>query len=226
VPAERAVAYALGWQLGTLGGLHAPSPKYVFGALDDWKILALIPLVAAGLIAAWSLVKPARAGLIFAGLAYLPASNLVPLTRFVADVYLYLPLAGLAWAAGALVEKLPYRPAVAATVALMLTPFTWRAEAAYRDPVALWSRLRERYPSSPQVCRDWGDALVIAHRTDDAVAAFTACDQGFGDAWAGKNLGIALFLAHRDDEARAVFERLDPRDPVVQKYLRLLSPPP
>jgi hypothetical protein len=62
----RTVLFALGWQLGTLTGLHEPSPKYVFGALTDWRVM-IIPVVFAAVAIAWARVKPARAGLVFAG---------------------------------------------------------------------------------------------------------------------------------------------------------------
>jgi hypothetical protein len=236
----RQLWYALGYHLGLALFVQAPLAKHIplsmpppFAAAVD-----LLPLLVAALSVLVARALPverrrlAGLGLAWAALAYLPAANIVPLNRFLADSYVYLPLVGLAWAAGALLEsRLPARVTAAIGLAggVALLALTLNASARWRNGVELWSSVWAAYPDSAQVCRDLGTALNEAGNAPAALAHYQACARWFGPALFEKNIAITLVILGRTAEAIPLFRRLaaeHPEDPVVQGYWRRLAPGP
>jgi len=183
---------------------------------------------------AWRRAHPAWPAVLFAWLTYLPSSGLVPLNRQYSDSYLYLPLAGLAMAAGLAIERARGRvgPAVrraaiaaAACVLAVLAMESHRHAGLYRDGPTLWGELYARYPDSPQVCRNLGNAWMFGRtqRPDRAVAVYRHCIETLGQReFFLKNLAVATYVAGDISGAGALFEelaRVRPDDPVVRGYL-------
>lgn len=237
----RQLHYALGYHLGLALLVQQPLAKHIpaemppaFDAAVD-----LFPVGVGLLLGLWlrrrgdDAAKVVRHGLVFAAVAYLPSSGLVPLVRYLADSYVYLPLAGLAWAIGAGAEQLgPHlRPAwgrvLAAATAVALGFACFALSAAWRDGISLWHSVYERYSDSPQVCLNLGNAYFEAGRVQSALDLYTGCTARFGPDHFAKNRAIALFVLGRRVEAAALFGALAaryPGDPVVRKYLGLLAP--
>jgi tetratricopeptide (TPR) repeat protein len=126
----------------------------------DWNVrmgLALL-LVLGAVVLAWRRQVPGLGpGLAWLGLAWLPASNLVPIPAFVlAERYLYLPsvgfciaLAGVAAAAGALGDR--WRRPLLATAAILLLSLGGLASAhagLWRDPRTFYEGLVRLNPNS------------------------------------------------------------------------------
>jgi hypothetical protein len=241
----REVWYALGYHLGLVLLVQSPSAKHLvprpapFDARVD-----LLPIVAgAGLVLALRFVDArrravVRAGLVFAALAYVPSSGLIPLVRYVADSYVYLPLAGLAWTAAALGEQAADALAARARAARMafygavglcvagLAAVSVGRLATWRDGVALWTDVAATQPPSPNVCRLLGNAYNEAGASERALRQYRACVATFGPELFETNIAITLFKLGRRQEARAAFAAVlakRPGDATARKYLALLD---
>ena len=197
----------------------------------------LLPIGAAILVWLWSrrrgpLPPAARLGLLFAAFAYLPSSGVAPLVRYLADSYVYLPLVGLAWMVGAAAESLaPHlRRAVVWTLALAaaaaLLVGVSATSMAWHDGISLWSTVYERYPDSPEVCLNFGNAYFEQGRPVEALGLYDRCSHQFGPDSFAKNRAVALFVLGRHAEAEPLFRALavrSPNDPVIRKYLGRLD---
>lgn len=171
-----------------------------------------MPLAFAALVApmlAWldGARRPiALRGLAFAMFAYLPASNLIPLYRFLADSYLYLPLAGLSITVGMVVDQLvakTRRPAFLGAacviaIAALLAPSAMASASRFADSEALFGHAYARYPSSFMLCRNWSTSLGAPERV---LAATDRCIARFGPEGLEKNRAVALFQLGRREEA-------------------------
>lgn len=254
----REVWYALGYHLGLLTYVQTPCAKHIpidmpppFEPAVDLLPPALALGVGALLLGLRRALRPdaaapdagptdaapappwiAALGLAFAVLMYLPSSNIVPLTRYLADSYLYLPLCGVAWMVGAGIDGLIYARRSAALLALTALALSWplhQAAQPWRDGLSLWRDVAQRYPDSPEVCLNLGNAWFEAHQLEPARATYSDCARRFGPAPYQRNLAVTLAQLGRREEALAILRRLSqtqPGDPVVQKYLRLLAAPP
>ncbi len=239
----RQVWYALGYHLGLLSLAREPLAKHIpvsmppsFEALVD-----LPPLLMVAALALWlrrGQVTPrgrvAVIGILWAGAAYSPSAGFVPLVRFLADSYLYSALVGLGWAVGSWFESVPsrlvwIRNAAIPVVSVALASVTLSTSLGWRDGVALWTRVHARYPDSPQVCRNLGNAYFERDRMGDALVVYQGCAATFGPTAFDKNIGITLVVLRRFAEADTVLTRAaarQPGDPVIARYLHLSRAPP
>ena len=236
----RELLYALGYHLGLALFIQQPLAKHIPAHMPPWfdPSVDLFPL-GIGLLT-WILLRrmadrpgrAARFGLLFAVAAYLPSSGIVPLTRYLADCYVYLPLAGLAWLVGAAVETIRpflrplWRWAGGCAAALVLLVACTTTSMAWSNGITLWATVYQRYPDSPQVCLNFGNAYSERGRLETALRIFERCTVRFGPDHFAKNRAIALYLVGRKQEARGLFQDLharDPNDPVVRKYLGFLG---
>jgi tetratricopeptide (TPR) repeat protein len=237
----RAVWYALGHHASSVFLLEEPTAKYlpqpwpprVPSALD-FAALALLALFA---LACWRLRGQAQRaavfGSLFAVLTYLPsASLLVPLTRYLADSYVYLPELGVGIVFAAGFERM--RELAGARLARLLAATPWvigvllgasflLSSARFSDDLSLWSHAHQRFPHHAHVCRQWSNAVVTAKGPSAGLDAIDRCIAEFGDALFVKNRGITLAQLGRFDEARAALLRAQrdaPEDAVIARYLR------
>lgn len=237
--------YAAGFHGGLVAMLREHCVKYLplpwpppFDPYVD-----LVPLVYAGmgglLLVALDPTrrKIAAAAAAFALLAYLPSSSLIPLTRYLADVYLYLPLCGLGWFVGACLERAfersvreTRRPIVGMLVALAIAgalfgPALNSAER-WQNSVTLWAHNYAHYPHDFRLCRNVGNALNERGDREAALQFYLECRQTFATDDFDKNIAVTLFRLGRYPEAHAAFDalaRTRPDDPVVRKYLTQLN---
>ncbi len=187
-------------------------------------------------VLAWRRGHPAWPGLALALLTWLPSSGVVPLNREYADSYLYVPMCGLvlavaAWLRGVLPRASRHvRTGLAAAGFAGVTALAGASVAhapVYRDGVSLWTDLYARYPDSPQVCRNLGNAWMFGRnqRPERAVAVYRHCIETLGDrAFYLRNLAVATFAAGDLAQAQALFREVlrgRPDDPVALKYLKL-----
>ncbi|HKU43958.1 MAG TPA: hypothetical protein VJR89_37615 [Polyangiales bacterium] len=245
----RGAWFAFGMHVRLILGLEEPTAKYLplpwpppFTPRVD-----LLPLAAAGLAAlGLRLVAPAQRkaasfGLAWALATYLPNSNLIPLVRYVADSYVYLPLIGCALYAGALCDALSARSprllpllrvALPAAVLLACVPSFVRSQARFSDDRALWAHALRRYPSNPRLCRQWANGVTKRDGPSQGLAATDLCVKRFGDELFAKNKGVLLGMLGRFDEARTWLERAQQRNPAdlgvrsALANLALIAPPP
>lgn len=240
----RATWYALGLHLRLLLGLEEPTAKYL---PLPWPPsytpgVDLLPLLAAAVcwLVSRRLARVQRRvfefGLLWTVLTYLPSSNLIPLVRYLADSYVYLPLIGAAFCAGALADALAtrferiapvLRWALPLVVSVACIPPLFHSQARFADDRALWGHALERYPYNPRLCRMWANGMVKARGPEVGLRATERCLEVFGDELFAKNKGVLLGRLGRFDEAREWLERarkLRPTDLSVQSALANLPP--
>ena len=212
--------------------------------------LGLAALVAwgAGLVWAWRRDRLLALGLAWMPLALLPVSGLAGFTRpaLLAERYLYLPSAGIAFVAAALVArgfsaagvpKRSGRPAgaerqvltgiAAAAAALVFGAVTMQRAPIWRDDITLMSRMTREAPRSPSGHMNLGAALERAGRIEEALPAYrTAALLAPSDPLARTNLANALGKSGRDGDAEAEFRaalQLRPNDAAARAGLGWLA---
>ncbi|HEY6008004.1 MAG TPA: tetratricopeptide repeat protein, partial [Geobacteraceae bacterium] len=148
-------------------------------------------------------------------------SSIIPITDVIFEHRLYLPLAGVAMAAGAgcflLGRRLPVVAGRLLLVALVLALAlaTWRRNAVWGDNVALWRDVVAKSPAKARSHNELGKALYDGKRYAEAVVAYREAirlDPAFLPAH--NNLGAALHKLGDVDGAIAAYEaalRLEPR---------------
>jgi protein O-mannosyl-transferase len=237
--------YAAGFHLGLVALSRAYCAKYLpipwpppFDPFLD--MLPLMFAVLGGLF--YALLDRARRRIALAAaawtvVAYLPSSSLIPLTRYLADVYLYLPLCGIGWFAGVSADRFverfvasERRDVVGALMALaiagVLAKPAMTSASRWENSVTLWGQNYWEYPHDHRLCRNVGNAYNEVGDPDLALHHYLACRQTFTTSDFDKNIAITLYRLGRHDEARAAFETAAislPGDPVVAKYRALLA---
>lgn len=227
------VAFAAGHAVGLVGGWIAPVAVQQPPAMPPaWTPAVAVAPLAIGMLVVLARVlgadlRVAAAGGLWALLAWLPASNLLPLTRYLADSYVYLPLVGVGWFAGALVEAVPrrVRPGAGVAGALLLAVMGVSAagsSARWADSATLWEHTAQARPDDPRACRNAGNGWLAQDRPEQALARYTACRERHGAAAFDKNIAITLCVLRRFEEARPLLERLvdeRPGDATLRRYL-------
>jgi hypothetical protein len=148
-----------------------------------------------------------------------PTSSVVPIaTEVAAERRMYLPLAGLivlvviaAWLVAARCLGRPARIAAGLVLILVtasLVAVTWRRNAVYRDPVAVWEATVAAVPGNHRARTNLGTALVTAGRVEDAIGQFEASLRLEPDAArTAYNLANALAATGRVREAAAAAQQ-------------------
>lgn len=139
-----------------------PIPRDWF---DPWVLTVLFGLavIAAGL---WLTARRAPRAfflLAWAGLFWLPVSNLWPLAYFAADRYCYAPLAGLCLLAALGLGRLPVslRAGLLIPGVLLLALLTWRQIPVWENPTVLWTRAHRVSPTSAFALNNLGNVHLL-----------------------------------------------------------------
>lgn len=233
------VLAGLGWHGGNLLFPVDLMPKYLDPPEGPGLDLlargaALLMAVIMATLWAWRRCPEALPGLALAATTYGPVCGVVPLSRQYADTYLYLPLAGLALglaAGGQHLTRGLARPGwrrlfPAACVGLALLGGVRSASQVriWQDGVALWATVWHRYPDSPQVCRNLGNAHLFGRRFEPqkAVAVYHHCIDRLGHReFFLKNLAIATAWTGDLAQARPLIQEalvVRPDDPALQRW--------
>ena len=108
-------------------------------------LAGLIVLLGWGAAAAWAWRKEnfrlAAFGLLWLGFFLLPVANIVPMMQYLAERFLYLPLAGWLLALATVLAQVPNRRVASVVMALLLLfwlPVSLAREAVWRDEVTLF----------------------------------------------------------------------------------------
>ena len=206
----------------------SPVDPAVLGAL---VLLALVTFAAVRLRhRAW----PLAFGWAWFGLALLPVANLVPLSTFMAEHWLYVPSMGPAMAAGWGIARLGAwrgRRLAAVLLAVLVVGYgvrTIRRNADWRDGRAIYEATLRFAPGSARVHTNLGRMYWMAGDAAAAVREFTRAielrphDRQTADAY--NSCGIIYTQANRPGEAIAEFRRaieLAPRNPALYVNLSL-----
>jgi len=208
--------YALGHHLSVVFLWEEATAKY----LPVWPPgftprVDLAPLMAA-VIGALALYctrsRPVQRRVVVLGVAwslltYLPSSGVFfPLSRFLADSYVFLPLMGAGWIAGALLDSLRAGSraviGVAWACALALVPCFLISSARFADDERLWLHALQRFPHHRRVCRQWANGVARMRGPEAGLQATDACIERFGPELFVRNRAVLLGRLGRTDEAR------------------------
>lgn len=226
----RAVWYALGHHVSSALFWEPPTAKYLPTPwppswslridLSPWMLATLI--IGALCFLRGGLRKTVGFGAVWAAMSYLPTSGLVlPITRFLADSYLYCALIGLGWIAGAILDgvtaatgtrlrglaaALPWLTALA-----LMPPFLLSSER-FVDDEHLWAHAMGRFPDHPRICRQWANGVAEARGAEQGLAATEQCIAKFGPALFSRNR--ARLLARLGTPAA---QRVDPGTPPADR---------
>jgi hypothetical protein len=238
----RAFWYALGHHLDLLWLWQEPTAKYV---PSPWPppftpLVDLAPLLAAAL---FLLIdrrldperrRIARFGALWAALTYLPNSNLIPLARYLADSYLYLPLFGIGLIVAAAIsgESAPppfarLRPLVPIAMIALLGPLLLASSARFQNDETLWAHAFARYPNSARICRQWANGVATGRGPKAGLIATDHCIEQFGPDLFAKNRGLLLAETGQTAEAARWLMRAraaHPDDESLPRYLQALHP--
>jgi hypothetical protein len=158
---------------------YSPLERVAVGSPGDPRFLLGLAVFAVWgvlLAAAWRRGRTVEAlGLGWAGLAFLPVSNLlIPVGVLVAERTLYLPSAGVVIAVGASLAAIPGRRAAAVAAVLVLAGAARSATrvSVWRDDVRLTESILEDSPSSYRGPARLGGLLLSARRPERALAAY------------------------------------------------------
>jgi len=208
---------ALGLALQHLAAPATSAPVYGFDQVSALHVVLAVMVVAAGVgLAVWR--PPARPWLLLALLAWLPVSNVVPLERFTADSYLYLPWLGIV---GAIATGLPQRPDAKfddgdrdmasrrrrnAVVAFAFVG-VWGVlsvvgSQSWRSNAALWETAYGVRPEDPRIIHRYGEALG---RAGEDRAEFALYLEHLDALRSGEQVPVALpvYFEHSGDLERA-----------------------
>lgn len=234
--------YALGHHLSLVFFMQEPTVKYTPpvwppSPLDLRTTAAIALLVAVVVLSALKMRGPtarvAAFGVAWAALAYLPSSNLLfPITRFLADSFVYLPLIGLAWSLAAVIDAYRAHASAALQTALLWLPLALAIGLAppfllssvrFHNDAELWDHARKRYPHHPRICRQWANAIASVNGAEKGLQATDSCIKHFGTALFTKNRGVLLFEMGRLAEAKEWLLRARSERPDDEAIHRILT---
>ncbi|HLG18909.1 MAG TPA: hypothetical protein VI895_03715 [Bdellovibrionota bacterium] len=219
----REVWYGFGFHARLLFFVQAPLPKQMAEDMPPpfQMTVDLFPLLAITfLVLLMKLNKPPKGsaghlGLWWGVLSYLPSSNLIPLTRFLADSYVYFPLVGFSLFFGDRFESFTphFSKPLWRTLGLMficsvfvlMAIRTTAAILPWRDSVQLWQAVYQKYPDRPYVCRFLGDAYGTMGDYHAALLRYDTCGKIFGRDLVEEKIELTRRLR---DEHRPVEEIL------------------
>jgi hypothetical protein len=221
----RAIWFALAHHLRLLLGMEEPTVKYT---PSPWPprfdpAVDLVPLAALGLVMLLGRLpqpqrRAAQFGAVWMGLTYLPNSNLLPIARFLADSYVYLPLIGASFCLGAVADACEQaRPAwrtwlrwvLPAVVFGACVPAFAHSQARFSDDAALWAHARRRFPQNRRICRQWANGVVKMQGALKGLRATDTCIEQFGDQLFARNRALLLDRLGRVSEARQWLKRAE-----------------
>lgn len=139
-----ATYFRLLWGVPPFSMDYSDMPSHLpFFCLSVMGGLLLLVLWTAATLSAWRCerYRPAALGLLWTAFFLLPVSNLVPMSQYMAERFLYLPLIGWLLAAGAALARAARRPAVFGLAAGLLVawiPVSLARQGLWRDDFTLF----------------------------------------------------------------------------------------
>lgn len=202
-------------------------------ALGSMPVLLGLACLALGAVGAFAALRSARwraagLGLLWAGVFFLPVSNLVPMMQLMADRFLYLPLIGFLMASAVCIVRWRYRLSAAigaASVIAVWAGVSWERSWVWRDDLTLFVDAALNHPPHPVIENNAADAILnlpsvrkIVRGGDgqepsksdiaSALGILTEAHDVFpGNGPLANALGVVSIVAGRMDLAIASFQR-------------------
>ncbi len=194
-------------------------------------ILVLMVFVLAQGAAGWkSRVAFFGAIVFWAGLA--PVSNFIPIYRFAADRYLYLPMAGMAlmvvgvaWiSCGGRRARIAWTAGLLAAL-LGLGNLSLQRQLVFSDSLSLWRDTLAKSPTSETAANNYASQLLDEMKYDQALPAFVDAvkiSRGKNASiWCG--LAFTLEKLNRPGQAETALERAIALRPIYRDPDRLVA---
>ncbi len=203
-------------------------------ALTDPRVIGsvlLLAAAAAATLAARRRWAVATFGVVWAAVSLLPVSNLVAMMQFMAERFLYLPMAGFALAAAALFEALQRKRAALATalagivLGLYGIRSFYRADVWRNDETLFAVTVRDTPETAVRARRNLVDHLLNAGRYREALPLARRLWESNRDNEAlppraraeyAHHLGLALARTGKTDEGADLLRRAAALDPTYE----------
>ena len=169
------------------------SPRYLYSSPGVVTYLvggALVLITALLLWKSWQSNRGVCFGVSWAAISFAPVSNLVPLNRFVADSYLYMPSAGIVFALAAWLGgqtdlgrqgAQKGRRIVVGAGLVILAAMSMAQLSHWKDSVSLWEYSLQLEPDDSMGYLKLGQAYFTDQRFGAAVEACEYLDAEFPD---------------------------------------------
>ncbi len=199
-------------------GLHPSYPIDRTVGWGDWHtLLGAAGVLGVGVLAWMGRKRPEVVlGLALAAVLFAPVSNLIPFPRFLADSYMYGPLAGVALAASGVVSWAPAKRAAAVAVlaVVVLGAVSVSQVQRWSSHEALWVPVTTAHPDWHRPWQALGQGLMAEQRPKEAAEAYRQSFARHYDPGHLSTLARALAISQQPAEAECVFAedlRLGPK---------------
>ncbi len=228
--------WALGFHLSLVFAPFDLQPRYFAHptSLERFDFIALIAILALSFLL-WRAKRSQKLALLLAWLilAYLPTSNLIPLTRYVADTYAFFPMLALsgllAFALQQLTLKIPlafrkWMFFLSFLLIFFLSSRTILQIPHWRSPIALW-KYSYHLTKHPRNCLMLAHAYATLDFNEKTAQTYQYCIQQHGKRLFAVNLGIIYFILKKYQKAKPwlTWAWITTGDPRAARYLKLIE---
>jgi len=162
----------------------------------------------------WKQGRRFRTGALWVAIALLPASNIYPLNRMMAEKYLYFALPGFAWLAAELIlghsgKAKALRFALLGTALAGFLILTLHRQPDWRDNYSLWRKTAAREEPDPLILFNLGTARVRAGETEAGLADLRAAEKMLpGQPIIREKIADVMGMLGRHGEALEIYREL------------------
>jgi len=201
------------WKLLLPFNLNFEPDVHLVDGILDWHWMAgLGAMVLLGVGLYYQKSRLARFACLWALVAIVPTSSIIPLKQIVTEHRAYLPGIGICLALGigilTAVRSSQSRPAMVFTILLVFAFLTLNRGLDYRTEIHLWQDTADKSPQKPLVHNNLAAGYLAEERIDDAQRELDitlGLDPDYADAHL--NRGFIFSRQKKWQEARAAFDR-------------------
>lgn len=176
------------------------APEYAYSAPKSWSDLWVVSAVIGLLLYFAALYMTSRRSplafmaLVWMGLFWLPVSNLLPVSYFAADRYLYAPSAGFLIFVTVCTgfEKERFRSVKISFLVLIFGAFvflTWTQNKVWASRLTLWTQAVKVSPESTTALNNLGSVYMLTGELDKALVYYKRAAKNFSDPMPYYNIG-------------------------------------
>ncbi|MDP8236851.1 MAG: tetratricopeptide repeat protein [Candidatus Erginobacter occultus] len=167
----------------------------------------------------WKRGRWFRTGALWLAIALLPVSNIYPLTRILAEKYLYFALPGFAWLAagfffGSGRKAKMFRAGLFGAAAVAFLLLTLNRQPDWRDNYTLWEKTASRSAADPLILFNLGTARIRAGEAAEGLADLEAAEEMLpGQPIIREKIADVMGMLGRHQEALQIYQKLLERFP-------------
>jgi len=202
-----------------------PDPQLIVRSIAGPEVLFSLIIPAVIFIIAVKMrnrSKEISFGIFWFFIALLPVCNIIPIANIIASRYLYIPAAGYCFVAAVILSKLAKenfsfisgdtlrRVTIEMTVLLLLfySIFTVIKNTTWKNNIALWQELAERYPKNSSAHRNLGCFFMENNMPEEAIDEYKiALRLDPYDAANYNGLGVCYYYKKDANRAIKIFKK-------------------